>query len=527
MVGLIPDLHNPSNLNIKLWVNSLEISKTYSIKSIVIGSGFAGIASALRLRSLGHEVTLIERLDQLGGRARTFRRGQYKHDAGPTVITAPFLFRELFELFDERLDDHLEFVHLDPYYRFYFSESDQYFNYRASIEDTKSEIERFDSKDTKRYEELLAESKSIYDIGFKKLVHRPFISLYSMISQVPALLRLKCYRTVWQMVSKHLKHPLIRKAFSIHPLLIGGNPFTTTSIYALIHYLERKWGVFFCMGGTGKLVSELENLMLRHDIKIIKNCDVKSIHKKDNKVISIDTGDDTNLIADNIVFAGDPEVCYRELLSEKPTSKLFEPKKTYSMGLYVLYFGTKVKFKNVAHHTIWMGKKYQSLLHDIFENKKLDDDFSLYLHRPTATDSSFAPDGHDSFYVLCPVPNLEGEIDWKTEGKVLSDKIIEALNQTIMPNLHECIEEVFWMTPQEFKDDYRSINGAGFSVEPKLTQSAWFRFHNQHKKYKNLYFVGAGTHPGAGLPGVISSAKVMQELMTGVEVGSGEPNDSK
>ena len=257
----------------------MEISKTCSIKSIVIGSGFAGIASALRLRSLGHEVILIERLDQLGGRARTFRKGEYKHDAGPTVITAPFLFRELYELFDEQLDDHLEFVHLDPYYRFYFSESDEYFNYRASIEDTKSEIERFDSEDTQRYENLLAESKSIYDIGFKKLVHRPFVSLYSMVSQVPALLRLKCYRTVWQMVSKHLKHPLIRKAFSIHPLLIGGNPFTTTSIYALIHYLERKWGVFFCMGGTGKLVSELEKLMLRHEIKIIKNCDVKRINK--------------------------------------------------------------------------------------------------------------------------------------------------------------------------------------------------------------------------------------------------------
>ena len=197
------------------------------------------------------------------------------------------------------------------------------------------------------------------------------------------------------------------------------------------------------------------------------------------------------------------------------------------MGLYVLYFGTKVKFDNVAHHTIWMGKKYQSLLHDIFEDKKLDDDFSLYLHRPTATDSSFAPEGHDSFYVLCPVPNLQGDVNWKLEGKVLADKIIEALNQSIMPNLHECIEEVFWMTPQEFKDDYRSIYGAGFSVEPKLTQSAWFRFHNQHKKYKNLYFVGAGTHPGAGLPGVISSAKVMQELLTGAEVGSGEKNDSE
>jgi phytoene desaturase len=500
----------------------LNTSNQSTIKSIVIGSGFAGISSALRMRALGHDVILLERLDQLGGRARTFKRGKYIHDAGPTVITAPFLFHELFELFNEKLEDHLEFIHLDPYYRFYFSDEDKIFDYRASIEDTQSEIKRFNEEDVEGYNRLLNESKEIYNVGFKKLVHRPFDKIISMISQIPALLRLKCYRTVWQMVCSHITHPVVRKAFSIHPLLIGGNPFTTTSIYALIHYLERKWGVFFCMGGTGKLVRELEKLMVRNEVEIKKNCDVKKINTQNNKVISVELGTGEIIDGDNCIFAGDPETCYRELLDERSFFKSLLPEKKYSMGLYVLYFGTKKTYSDIAHHTIWMGKKYQSLLNDIFEKKILGDDFSLYLHRPTATDESFAPQGCDSFYVLCPVPNLQGNIDWSISGKKLGDKIINALDSTILPNLKSHVEDVFWMTPKDFSSDYRSKYGAGFSIEPKLTQSAWFRYHNRHKNIKNLYFAGAGTHPGAGLPGVISSAKVVQELITGKEVGSGE-----
>ena len=315
---------------------------------------------------------------------------------------------------------------------------------------------------------------------------------------------------------------MVRKAFSIHPLLIGGNPFTTTSIYALIHYLERKWGVFFCMGGTGKLVKELEKLMLRNKIVIKKNCDVKKINTQNNRVISIELDSGEIIEGDNCIFAGDPETCYRELLDQRSFFKSLLPEKKYSMGLYVLYFGTKKTYKDIAHHTIWMGEKYKSLLNDIFEKKVLGDDFSLYLHRPTATDKSFAPLGCDSFYVLCPVPNLKGNVDWNISGKELGNKIINALDSTILPNLKSNIEDVFWMTPKDFLSDYRSTYGAGFSIEPKLTQSAWFRHHNQHKNIENLYFAGAGTHPGAGLPGVISSAKVIQELITGSEVGSGE-----
>jgi phytoene desaturase len=462
--------------------------------AIVIGAGFSGIATALRLRALGYQVTLMERLDSLGGRAQVFKRAGYTHDAGPTVITAPFLFDELFELFDEKLEDHLEFVPLDPFYRFHFSDGSQ-FDYRASVEDTLSEIRRFNPEDAEGYLRLLDQSKKVYDIGFKKLVHRPFVSVWQMFKQIPALIALKCYKTVSQM-------------------------FKTTAIYSLIHYLERRWGVFFCMGGTGKLVEELGLLMSRQGINIQTGADVDRIIVEAKRASGVELADGQIVNADLVVFGGDPETCYQQLLPAKKGPK--NPiKKHYSMGLYVLYFGTKKLYPKVAHHSIWMGPRFKELLHEIFETKALSDDFSLYLHRPTATDKSFAPEGCESFYVLCPVPNLQGDTDWEVQGAILKDRIVKALEQTILPELSSVIEEVFWMTPEDFAKDYRSMHGAGFSIEPRLTQSAWFRYHNRDRSIENLYFVGAGTHPGAGLPGVVSSAKVVEELLTGKEVGSG------
>ena len=468
---------------------------------------------------MGYDTTLMERLGSLGGRAQVFERGGYRHDAGPTVITAPFLFDELFELFDETLSDHLDFVPLDPFYRFHFADGSQ-FDYRASIEDTLAEIRRFNPDDADGYLKLLDKSKKVYDVGFKQLAHRPFTRIWDMAKQVPALLILKCYKTVSQMVNSHLKHPLIRQAFSIHPLLVGGNPFKTTAIYTLIHYLERRWGVFFCMGGTGKLVEELAALMDRHGINIELNADVDEIIVDNNQATGVRLSNGKIVGADIVVFGGDPETCYQHLLPKKK-SRLPKVKKHYSMGLYVLYFGTKKLYPDIAHHSIWMGPRFKELLAEIFDAKHMSEDFSLYVHRPTATDKSFAPPGCESFYVLCPVPNLQGKVNWETEAEVLRDRIVNALEATILPDLSSVIEEVFWMTPEDFEKDYRSMHGAGFSIEPRLTQSAWFRFHNRDQALNNLYFVGAGTHPGAGLPGVISSAKVVEELLTGVEVGSG------
>ena len=482
---------------------------------LVIGAGFGGIAAALRMRAKGFDVTLVDRLKAIGGRAQVFERGGFRHDAGPTVITAPFLFDELFELFDEKRSDHVEFRSLDPWYRFYFHGGRQ-FDYRRSIEDTNVEIRKFNSADVKGYERLLATSKAIFDIGFEKLADRPFHKVRTMLAQIPSLLRLKSYYSVAGIVNRHLKHPLLRQAFSIHPLLVGGNPFTTTSIYALIHYLERRWGVYFCMGGTGKLVQALHDLLIRVGVKVELGVDIDEITLDQGRATGAIARDGRVFNAERIICNGDPPTVYAQMLPADGNrrKRLASDKFThYSMGLYVLFFGTKRQYPDVAHHTIWMGARYKELLSDIFDNKILADDFSLYVHRPTATDPSFAPEGCDSFYVLCPVPNLQGDIDWNKEGPILQRNVVEALEKTIMPGLTDAITDDFYMTPEDFKKDYRSMHGAGFSISPTFTQSAWFRYHNRDPHLDNLYFAAAGAHPGAGLPGVLCSAKVVDKLV--------------
>ena len=483
-------------------------------KALVIGSGFGGIAISLRLKKLGFDTTIIEKLDELGGRARVFEINGYKHDAGPTVITAPFLFDELFSLFNKRREDYLEFVPLEPWYRYYFHDG-KTFDYCSTVEKTNEQIRKFNSSDVNGYRQLLNQSKKIFDVGFTQLSDKPFTSFFRMIRVIPNLIFLKSYLTVSQLVNSYLKNSYLRKAFSIHPLLVGGDPHTTTSIYALIHYLERKWGVFFCMGGTGKIVSELKKLMLDNGIKIKTNTEVKEFIVENNKISKIITNNEEISNFDLVVCNADPPMVYGKLLKKYNLKRPFkkEKKLLYSMGLFVLFFGTTKQYKDVAHHTIWMTERFKSLLNDIFKKKILSNDFSLYIHRPTATDSSFAPDGCDSFYVLCPVPNLQGKIDWNIESENLKNNIVKELSRTIMPNLEKTITDVFWMNPNDFKKDYNSMHGSGFSIAPIFTQSAWFRYHNKDKKIKNLYFSAAGAHPGAGIPGVLSSAKVVENII--------------
>ena len=485
------------------------------IKSIVIGGGFGGIAIALRLRSLGHQVTLLERLNSLGGRAQVFNKNGFKHDAGPTVITAPFMFDELFELFGEKRSDYVNFKPLDPWYRFHFNNG-KTFDYAQSIEDTKKDMKKFSINDANNYDKLLKASKSIFEVGFTKLAHKPFHSFFFMIRQIPSLLKLQSYLTVAQLVNKYIKNPNLRAAFSIHPLLVGGNPFSTTSIYALIHFLERNWGVYFSMGGTGKLVEELTKLLERNGVTIKYNTDIKHAFELKGKIEKIECKDGSMFYADNFVFNGDPPTFYNEILkSNIRKRKKFLPEKftSYSMGMFVLFFGTKKQYPKIAHHSIWLGKRFKSLLKDIFDNKILSKDFSLYIHRPTATDESFAPKGCDSFYVLCPVPNLQGNVNWAIEGDKLKDRIVDALDNTILPELKNYICDDFFMTPVDFKNNYRSTHGAGFSIAPNFSQSAWFRYHNKDPHIKNLFFAAAGAHPGAGIPGVLSSAKVVESLL--------------
>ncbi|MEO1662768.1 MAG: phytoene desaturase family protein [Pseudomonadota bacterium] len=481
----------------------------------VIGGGFGGIAAALRLRAKGYDVTVFDRCQRLGGRAQVFERDGFRYDAGPTVITAPFLFQELFELFGKRIDDYVDIVPLDIWYRFYFPDGDT-FDYGGTVDDTLNEIRRISELDEVGYLSLLDESKKIYEIGYEQLANKPFHSFADMAKITPEMLKLGIRRSVWDLVSSHLKHDKLRQAFSVQPLLVGGNPFDTTCIYNLIHYLERAHGVHFAMGGTGALVDAFAKLMAEEGIEVRLNETVNAIDVEDNKVTSIRTEDGDVFPCNLVVSNADPAHLYRHMLPNetvKASAKLKTKYAKKSMGLFVLFFGTDITYPDVEHHTIWLGPRYKDLLRDIFQKKILADDFSLYLHRPTATDKSFAPNGCDSFYALVPVPNLQGNVDWDEEGPKLKDKVIAALEKTLLPGLSDHLVHDFWMTPETFSDDYLSPAGAGFSIAPNFTQSAWFRFHNKAEGPDNLYLVGAGTHPGAGLPGVVSSAKVLEHLI--------------
>lgn len=488
--------------------------------AIVAGAGFGGIAAALRLRAKEYQVHLIDRCPRLGGRGQVYEREGFRHDAGPTVLTAPHLFEELFALFGKKMADYVTLVQPNPWYRFQYHDGET-FDYGPTEAATEAEILRLAPEDLEGYRRMGKWSKKIYDIGFTGLSAVPFHSPTFMMKQIPDLLRLRSYESVWSMVARHLKNDRLRRAFSIQPLLLGGNPFSTTAIYGMINHLERQHGVWFAMGGTGALVDALERLMREEGITISLNTTVSQIKVEDGRAtgVVLETGED--LDADVVVSNMDPVQVYRTML---PTARITSVAKLrmrvprLSMGLYVLYFGTTKTFPDVAHHTVWFGERYKGLLNDIFQKKKLAEDFSLYVHRPTATDPSFAPAGCDSFYVLCPVPNLAGGQDWATEGPKLRNRIVAALNATMLPGLSETITAEFAMTPEDFRSDYLSVDGAGFSLSPYFTQSAWFRFHNRGEGVRDLYFVGAGTHPGAGLPGVVSSAKVLEQLVPMAEL---------
>lgn len=484
-------------------------------QALVVGAGFGGIAAALRLRAKGYSVTVLDRCAAIGGRAQVFERNGFRHDAGPTVITAPFLFEELFALFGEKFSEHVQLVPLTPWYRFHFADNDT-FDYGGTLAETLTEIARIEPRDCDGYRALLTQSKRIFDVGFTELSAQPFHRFMTMVRQVPRLLGLRSYETVWQLVSRHLISPKLRQAFSIQPLLVGGNPFDTTSIYGLIHYLEREHGVHFAMGGTAAITAALKDLMERQGIEIRLNETVSSIQIVNGAACGVILEGGIPLAADVVVSNVDPAHLYGEMVKPSqraPSARLKLAAAEFSMGLFVLYFGTTRTYPEVAHHTIWMGKRYRELLADIFHHKTLSEDFSLYLHRPTATDPTFAPSGCDSFYVLCPVPNLKGDVDWSVEGPRLVERIVAALDQTILPGLVDTITSDFFMTPEDFANDYLSVHGAGFSLAPLFRQSAWFRFHNRAEGIKNLYLVGAGTHPGAGVPGVLCSAKVMDSMI--------------
>ena len=483
------------------------------MNSVVIGSGFGGIASALRLRAKNHNVTLIEKHNDLGGRARVFKKNGFTFDAGPTVITAPYLIEELFELFNKTSKSYIELKPLNVWYRFIFEDGSE-FDYSGDDEKMKVQIEKISKEDFIGYKNLVNFTKKIFDKGFTELSDVPFDKPLFMFKQIPSLLKLKSYKSVYSLVSSYVKNDKLRRLLSMHPLLVGGNPFTTTSIYGLILYLEKKWGIHYSMGGTGQIVSGLEKLMLEEKIKIIKGKEVVEVITKNKKINSVKLDDGSELDANNVICNADPPAVYSSLMNEKLSTffKYKMKRMQYSMGLFVYYFGTKKKYENIEHHTIKFGEKYEEHLNDIFNNKILNKDISYYLHRPTATDEAMAPKGNDCFYVLVPVPNNQSGINWSEKGEEMKNLVIDKM-QNLMPDLRKNIVEDFYLTPDYFEKELNTKFGSGFSIQPKFTQSAYFRFHNKSEIFDGLYFVGAGTHPGAGVPGVLSSAKVLDKIL--------------
>ncbi len=486
-----------------------------SNQAIVIGAGFGGLAAAARLRARGHQVTILEAGGQAGGRARAFESEGFHFDAGPTVITAPYLFDELFELFGKDRRDYFELVPVDPFYRVVFPDG-RSFDYVGDDERLFDQIAQFNPADVVGYKRLVEHSHRIFDVGYTELVDADFSKFGDMMRIVPDLVRLRAYKSLYGLVARYIKDDALRQVFTFQPLLIGGNPFRVPGIYLLIHWLERKWGVHFAMGGTTAIVQGLTRLLGEVGVDLRLNAPVERIEVQNGRAKGVLLGDGTVLESETIVSNADPAMVYTKLIDASARRKHSDAsiaRRRYSMSLFVGYFGTKKTYPELAHHSILLGPRYRGLLTDIFDRKTLSDDFSLYLHAPTRTDPSLAPTGGESFYVLSPVPNQESGIDWSVEGPRYMDRILDALDAQHLPGLRENLVTQFHVDPIYFEGELRSYQGAAFGLEPTLRQSAYFRFHNASEDVGGLYFVGAGVHPGAGLPGVLSSAKVLDRVV--------------
>ena len=493
-----------------------------SQRIVVIGSGFGGLAAAVRLAARGHDVTLLDKRDQPGGRAYVYRQDGFTFDGGPTVITAPWLITELFDLAGRRADDYVTMVPVDPFYRIFFPDGD-HFDYSGDSDRMLAEVGRVSGEpaDGDGYLEFVRRTERIFDKGFTELAGRPFLHVTDMLKVAPDLVRLESYRSVYGFVSRFVKDERLRQVLSFHPLLVGGNPFQTTSIYTLIHFLERHWGVWFALGGTGAVVDALVRLFGELGGRVCLDTEVGEILTAGGKATGVRLTDGKELPADVVVCNAEVAGAYERLLPAAARRKYTDRKLArmrYSMSLVVIYFGTDRQYRgsdgpSLAHHDIILGPRYGPLLADIFTTKRLAEDFSLYLHAPTMTDPSLAPAGCEAFYVLAPVPHLGGRSDWALEAKPYRDRIIKYLEDHYLPDLSKHIVTEHMIDPRHFRDTLNSYLGSAFSVEPVLTQSAWFRPHNRSEELPNLYFVGAGTHPGAGLPGVLSSAKIADDLI--------------
>ncbi|MFO1274052.1 MAG: phytoene desaturase [Rubrivivax sp.] len=483
--------------------------------AVVIGSGFGGLAAAVRMAARGWRVTVLERLDAPGGRAYVHHRDGHVFDAGPTIVTVPHLFEELWALAGRNFREEIDLRALDPFYRIRFADGDR-FDYSGDPDRMRAEVHRICAADLPGLERFMAEADRCCELGFEALGAQAFDSVGDLLAAAPTILRMRGWRSLHSMVAGHFSHPKLRMAMSLQSLLIGGNPFSVTCIYSLINALERRWGVHWAMGGTGALVRGLAGLLVDLGGTLRLGADVKRIEVDRGRATGVTLADGERIEADIVVSNADASWTYSQLVEPQHrrhwTDRRIE-RSHHSMSLFVWYFGTRRRYEDVPHHMMLLGPRYRELLQDIFRRHKLADDFSLYLHRPSATDPAMAPPGRDTFYALSPVPHLDSGTDWRVEGERYRQAIERALEATVLPGLREQITVSMVTTPLDFRQRLLSYKGAAFGLEPRLQQSAWFRPHNRSEDVEGLYMVGAGTHPGAGVPGVLMSAKALETVL--------------
>ena len=493
-----------------------EVSRTHQRPvAVVIGSGFGGLAAAIRLSVKGYEVKVFEKLDAPGGRAYVHHQDGFTFDAGPTIITAPFLLEELWALCGKSFSDDVKLVAMDPFYRVRFADG-TWFDYNGDAEHMRAEVARFEPSDLAGYERFLEEAERCKTLGFEGMGDMAFDKVSDLMAAIPDFLRMGAWRSLYSLVAKHMRNDKLRIVMSFHPLLIGGNPFAVTCAYALINSLERTWGVHSAMGGTGAIVKGLVGLLQERGVPLRCNTPVTQIRIENGRACGVELQSGEFVPADIVVSNGDTAWTYKNLVAPEHR-RVWSDRKIangkYSMGLFVWYFGTSKQYQDVPHHMMVLGPRYKGLLQDIFKKHKLAEDFSLYLHRPTATDPSLAPEGCDTFYVLSPVPHLDSGTDWPAFAETYRAAIAESLEASVLPGLRDHIVTSKVTTPQDFHDNLWSYKGAGFGLEPLLLQSAWFRPHNRSEDVPGLFVVGASTHPGAGVPGVLMSAKALETVV--------------
>lgn len=491
---------------------------------VVIGAGFGGLAAAIRLQAAGCQVTLIEARARPGGRAYQLKDQGFTFDMGPTLITAPELLEDLWRVAGRDLHEDVDLIALSPFYLILFQDG-QRFDYWGTAAQDEEEIARFEPRDVAGYRAFLAETKQLYERAFVDLAAQPFLSAGSMLRVAPELLRVGAHKSVYAFAARHFRHPSLRMVFSFHPLFIGGNPFRASAIYSIVPYLERLGGVSFARGGMYRLVEAMEKLFCSLGGELRCGAPVAEILLKNRRAIGVRLQDETIISADTIVCNSDVAQTYLHLLPEYHRPRLWTMRVKgyrYSMSCFLLYLGLKRQYPQLRHHTVIMPQQYRRLISAIFDGQGLPADLALYLHTPTRTDPTLAPPDCESLYVLAPVPNLAHGIDWTREARAFRERIISFLEKEVgLEGLAENIVVEHQFTPLDFSSELRSHLGAAFSIEPTLTQSAYFRPHNRSSTIDGLYFVGAGTHPGAGIPGVLLSADLTSRLVLHESQGRG------